>query len=86
VTPMASDRDGVVLSILLEHPYLHGGLTSEAAFHYLLGRLHDDRRQESWRKSARTLAFWMKRQGFEVVKKSQMNLYLWPQESQDTIG
>ena len=36
----ATERDQVVLSMLLEHPYLHDGLTAEGAFNYLLGRTH----------------------------------------------
>ena len=72
-----SERDREVLSILLEHPYLHDGLTAEAAFNYLLGRLHIDRRQEKWRSSIRATSFWMKKQGFEVERKSTFNRYFW---------
>lgn len=72
-----SDRDQVVLVMLLEHPYLHDGLTAEGAFNYLLGRTHVDRRKDSWRRSPRALAFWMKKKGFSVVRNSQMNRYFW---------
>jgi hypothetical protein len=76
----ASERDQVVLGMLLEHPYLHDGLTAEGAFNYLLGRTHVDRRKDSWRRSPRALAFWMKKQGFSVIRNSQMNRYFWDSE------
>ena len=79
-------RDKVVLSMLLEHPYLHDGLTAEGAFNYLLGRTHIDRRTDTWRRSTRALAFWMKKKGFKVVRNSQMNRYYWDQEEEDVHG
>lgn len=72
-----SERDGEILSILLEHPYLHDGLTAEAAFNYLLGRTHNDRRQEGWRSSIRKTSFWMKKVGFRVVRTGPYNRYFW---------
>jgi hypothetical protein len=76
-----SERDREVLSILLEHPYLHDGLTAEAAFNYLLGRLHIDRRQEKWRSSIRATSFWMKKQGFNVERKGPFNRYFWAEST-----
>jgi hypothetical protein len=70
-------RNQEILSVLLEHPYLHDGLTAEAAFNYLLGRLHVDRRQEKWRSSIRSTSFWMKKQGFKVERKGPFNRYFW---------
>ena len=83
VMPMkaATERDQVVLSMLLEHPYLHDGLTAEGAFNYLLGRTHVDRRKDSWRRSPRALAFLDEEKGLSVVRNSQMNRYFWEQAS-----
>jgi hypothetical protein len=72
-----SKRDSEVLTVLLEHPYLHDGLTAESAFNYLLGRFHIDRRQEKWRTSIRATSYWMKKQGFESKIKSTVNKYFW---------
>jgi hypothetical protein len=81
-----SERDQRVLNLLLEHPYLNDGLTAEGAYHYLLGRTHSERKQEVWRRSARALSFWMKKNGFDVVRNSQVNRYFWPTESSDAHG
>jgi len=32
------------------------------------------------------LAFWMKKNGFTVVRNSQMNRYFWPRQEPDTHG
>ena len=87
VIPMkaATERDQVVLSMLMEH-HLHDGLTAEGAFNYLLGRTHVDRRKDSWRRSPRALAFWMKKKGFSVVRNSQMNRYFWGTKRVDAHG
>ena len=37
-------------------------------------------------KSSRELAFWMKKNGFTVVRNSQMNRYFWPRQEPDTHG
>ena len=83
VTRVANERTQQLLDILLEHPFLHDGLTAEAAFNYLLGRTHFDRRQEKWRTSVRAFAFWLKKNGFLVVRKTQVNRYFWPQQDRD---
>ena len=75
-----SERDKEVLQILLEHPFLHDGLTAEGAYNYLLGRTHADKRQERWRRSSRTLAFWMKKMGFASKRTGDVNKYSWNQE------
>ena len=77
-------RDELLLKRLLEHPNLHYGLTAEAAYHYLLGRSHEDRFQEKWRSSSRSLAFWMKKMGFTGVRKGDTNRYFWGIENNDT--
>jgi len=77
---LPSERDQEILSILLEHPYLHDGLTAEAAYNYLLGRTYTDRRQERWKRSSRTLAFWMKKMNFESVRTGDVNKYHWRNE------
>jgi len=73
-----SDRDVLVLELLLEHPYLHDGLTAESGYNYLLGRTHNDRRNEKWRKSTRTFAYWLKRNGFNSTRIGDVNRYFWP--------
>lgn len=72
-----NNRDEVILEALLAHPYLHGGITAEAAWNYLLGRMHHDRRREKWRESSRKLAFWLKGQGFISVRSGSVNKYHW---------
>ena len=85
-----SERDEKLLGILLEHPYLHDGMNAEAAYNYLLGRTHNDRRNEKWRKSVRTLAYWMKRSGFDSQRSGDVNRYFWivkePENSPDSSG
>jgi len=76
-----NDRDQEVLGILLEHPFLHDGLTAEGAYNYLLGRTHSDQRQERWKRSSRTLAFWMKKMGFASQRTGDVNKYSWNQEA-----
>ena len=73
-----SDRDVLDLNLLLEHPYLHDGLTAESGYNYLLGRTHSDRRNEQWRKSTRTFAYWLKRNGFNSTRIGDVNRYFWP--------
>ncbi len=77
-----NERDHQVLGLLLQHPYLHDGLTAESGYNYLLGRTHRDRRNEQWRKSARTFAFWMKRCGFDAIRMGDVNRYFWPEEEE----
>ncbi len=77
-----NERDGHILSLLLEHPYLHDGLTAESGYNYLLGRTHNDRRNEQWRKSARTFAYWMKRSGFNATRVGDVNRYYWIDEEE----
>ena len=77
-----SERDGIILTILLEHPYLHDGLTAESGYNYLLGRTHNDRRNEQWRKSARTFAYWMKRSGISATRVGEVNRYYWIMEEE----
>ncbi len=75
----------VVLTMLLEHPFLEDGLTAEGAFNYLVGRVVEGKCFVPIR-SSRELAFWMKKNGFSVVRNSQMNRYFWPGETEDTHG
>jgi len=75
----------VVLDMLLEHPFLEQGLTAEGAFNYLVGRVVEGKCFVPI-KSSRELAFWMKKNGFSVVRNSQMNRYFWPQQLEDTHG
>ncbi len=74
-----------VLNMLLEHPFLDDGLTAEGAFNYLVGRVVEGKCFVPIR-SSRELAFWMKKNGFSVVRNSQMNRYFWPQQVGDTHG
>ena len=74
-----------VLTMLLEHPFLGEGLTAEGAFNYLVGRVVEGKCFVPIR-SSRELAFWMKKNGFSVVRNSQMNRYFWPSELADTHG
>jgi len=73
-----SDHESEVLSALLEHPFLGNGLTADGAYNYLLGRFHFDRRNSHWRRSARVLSYWMKKQGFRHIKRTNDNRYYWP--------
>ena len=72
-----NERDKEILAILLEHPFLGDGLTAEGAYNYLLGRTHQDKRQERWKRSSRTLAFWMKKMGFDSKRTGDVNKYRW---------
>ncbi len=80
-----NDRDQEVLGILLEHPFLHDGLTAEGAYNYLLGRTHSDKRQERWKRSSRTLAFWMKKMGFASKRTGDVNKYSWLSENRENV-
>ena len=80
---MTMSRDDIILKRLLQHPNLHYGLTAEAAYHYLLGRSHDDRFQEKWRTSSRSLAFWMKKMGFKGIRQGDTNRYFWELETNE---
>ena len=72
-----NESDKEMLAILLEHPFLGDGLTAEGAYNYLLGRTHQDKRQERWKRSSRTLAFWMKKMGFDSKRTGDVNKYRW---------
>lgn len=72
-----TNRDEVILAALLEHPFLHDGISAESAYNYLLGRTHYDRRQEKWRESSRKTAFWLIQRGFIVVRSGSKNKYFW---------
>ena len=82
---MQSKQKTVVLDMLLEHPFLDDGLTAEGAFNYLVGRVVEGKCFVGI-KSSRELAFWMKKNGFTVVRNSQMNRYIWPRQEPDTHG
>ena len=82
---MQPTQTTVVLDMLLEHPFLGDGLTAEGAFNYLVGRVVEGRCFIGI-KSSRELAFWMKKNGFSVVRNSQMNRYFWPQQESDAHG
>jgi len=82
---MQDKQKTVVLDMLLEHPFLEKGLTAEGAFNYLVGRVVEGKCFVPIR-SSRELAFWMKKNGFSVVRNSQMNRYFWPEQDQDTHG
>jgi hypothetical protein len=82
---MQSNKKTVVLDMLLEHPFLDDGLTAEGAFNYLVGRVVEGKCFVGI-KSSRELAFWMKKNGFTVVRNSQMNRYFWPRQEPDTHG
>lgn len=75
---VVNERDGELLQLLLEHPFLDDGLTAEGAYNYLLGRTHHERRQERWRQSSRVLAYWMKKMGFSSTRTGDVNKYTWP--------
>jgi hypothetical protein len=77
-----TERDAYIRSLLLEHPYLHDGLTAESGYNYLLGRTHNDRRNEQWRKTTRTFAYWMKRSGFSSTRVGVVNRYYWIDEEE----
>jgi hypothetical protein len=78
-----SERDEKLLNVLLQHPYLHDGLTASEAFHYLLGRMHDDRRSEKWRSSVRTMSYWLKYRGFRIDKGGPFHKYYWDKTTKD---
>ena len=78
-------HSSVVLDMLLEHPFLGEGLTAEGAFNYIVGRVVEGRSFVGI-KSSRELAFWMKKNGFDVVRNSQMNRYFWPSKTENTHG
>ena len=82
---METTQKSVVLNMLLEHPFLEDGLTAEGAFNYIVGRVVEGKSFVGI-KSSRELAFWMKKNGFDVVRNSQMNRYFWPKNHQDTHG
>ena len=77
-------QTSVVLDMLLEHPFLGEGLTAEA-FNYIVGRVVEGKSFVGI-KSSRELAFWMKKNGFSVVRNSQMNRYFWPSKTENTHG
>lgn len=78
-------HSSVVLDMLLEHPFLGEGLTAEGAFNYIVGRVVEGRSFVGI-KSSRELAFWMKKNGFDVIRNSQMNRYFWPSKTENTHG
>ena len=78
-------HNSVVLDMLLEHPFLGEGLTAEGAFNYIVGRVVEGRSFVGI-KSSRELAFWMKKNGFDVIRNSQMNRYFWPSKTENTHG
>ena len=78
-------QTSVVLDMLLEHPFLGEGLTAEGAFNYIVGRVVEGKSFVGI-KSSRELAFWMKRNGFSVVRNSRMNRYFWPSKAENTHG
>ena len=82
---MQQKQTTLVLDMLLEHPFLDDRLTAEGAFNYLVGRVVEGKCFVGI-KSSRELAFWMKKNGFSVVRNSQMNRYFWPQQDQDAHG
>ena len=82
---MQQKQTTLVLDMLLEHPFLDDGLTAEGAFNYLVGRVVEGKCFVGI-KSSRELALWMKKNGFSVVRNSQMNRYFWPQQDQDAHG
>jgi hypothetical protein len=81
----ASERDGEILQVLLEHPFLDDGISAEGAYNYLLGRTHHEKRQERWKQSSRVLAYWMKKMGFTSTRTGDVNKYSWPKE-QNVVG
>ena len=80
-----NERDKEILEILLEHPFLGDGLTAEGAYNYLLGRTHQDKRQERWKRSSRTLAFWMKKMGFASKRTGDVNKYRWLSKNHEDV-
>ena len=78
-------QTSVVLDMLLEHPFLGEGLTAEGAFNYIVGRVVEGKSFVGI-KSSRELAFWMKKNGFSVVRNSHMNRYFWPSKTENTHG
>ena len=73
-----NERDGEILQLLLEHPFLDDGISAEGAYNYLLGRTHHQKRQERWKQSSRVLAYWMKKMGFTSTRTGDVNKYSWP--------
>ena len=82
---METTQKSVVLTMLLEHPFLDEGLTAEGAFNYIVGRVVEGKSFVGI-KSSRELAFWMKKNGFDVVRNSQMNRYFWPSKAENNHG
>ena len=80
-----NERDGEILQLLLEHPFLDDGISAEGAYNYLLGRTHHQKRQERWKQSSRVLAYWMKKMGFTSTRTGDVNKYTWPKD-QELIG
>tara|TARA_B100000902_G_C26868604_1_gene696625 strand:- start:208 stop:477 length:270 start_codon:yes stop_codon:yes gene_type:complete len=78
----ANERDGEILQLLLEHPFLDDGISAEGAYNYLLGRTHHQKRQERWKQSSRVLAYWMKKMGFTSRRTGDVNKYSWPKDQQ----
>ncbi len=75
-----NERDGEILQLLLEHPFLDDGISAEGAYNYLLGRTHHQKRQERWKQSSRVLAYWMKKMGFTSTRTGDVNKYFWPKQ------
>ena len=75
-----NERDGELLVLLLEHPFLDDGISAEGAYNYLLGRTHHQKRQERWKQSSRILAYWMKKMGFDSTRTGDVNKYSWPKD------
>ena len=80
-----NERDGEILQLLLEHPFLDDGISAEGAYNYLLGRTYFEKRQERWKQSSRVLAYWMKKMGFASTRTGDVNKYTWPKD-QELIG
>jgi len=76
-----NERDGEILQLLLDHPFLDDGISAEGAYNYLLGRTHNQKRQERWKQSSRILAYWMKKMGFASTRTGDVNKYSWPKEA-----
>ena len=75
-----NERDGEILQLLLEHPFLDDGISAEGAYNYLLGRTHHQKRQERWKQSSRVLAYWMKKMGFTSTRTGDVNKYFSPKQ------
>lgn len=81
--PIDPKRDRHLLSLLLDYPYLHDGITAEAGLNYLLGRTHNDRRNERWRLSIKAFAWWLKRMGFSSVSGPTVYKYYWTETEEE---